>query len=145
MKDELFSHRLRRWRENKGYSQDDAGRLLGVTGRYVGMIERGEKEVEPHLALYKLFSLLEDNKVSATEFEPRSNYGPHLLNDDPAPYNAAPQRGTGILSMADVASQVRADLHVIENAATHAEKRRAFLFLRDFHLPAIAKLLNLQP
>ena len=40
-----FLHRLARYKELSGKSREELGESLGVTGRYVGMIERGEKTV----------------------------------------------------------------------------------------------------
>ena len=77
---ELFSERLKRYRSALGLSQEDAGKLLGVSGRYVGMIERGDKEVEQSSSLAKLFALLERNLLH-----------PH---DPPAPLIHVPHHGT---------------------------------------------------
>ena len=59
---ELFSHRLRHWREREGLTQVEAGRRLGVSGRYLVMIENGDKQVEPSSSLAQLFALLEGRK-----------------------------------------------------------------------------------
>lgn len=146
MSDELFSHRLRKFRDLTGYSQDDTGKLLGITGRYVGMIERGEKDVEPHTALAKLFALLETNKVHPSEFEPRGNGHSNtasVVHEEPSIYHAAPPRLPTTLNVEDVLSQIQTDLKTIQSGP-HAEKRRALIFLRDVHLPCLAKILKLE-
>ncbi len=55
-----FSQRLARYKELSGLSRDEIGEKLGVTGRYVGMIERGEKTVEDDTAV----SILLDFRLS---------------------------------------------------------------------------------
>lgn len=143
MNDELFSHRVRRYRETHGYSQDDAGALLGVTGRYIGMIERGEKEVEPTSSIYKLFGLLENNKVHPSEFTAGHLAAPH--REEPVHYRTGPAASSGSngLTLPDVMAQVRTDMAAVESAPM-PEKRRAFLFLREVHLPCLARLLKLE-
>lgn len=64
MKEE-FSHRLKSLRERLKLTQAAMGERLGVSGRYIGMIEGGEKQVEPSSSLAKLFDLLEANSVQA--------------------------------------------------------------------------------
>ena len=59
MSGELFSERVKRWRLRHGLSQDEAGVRLGVSGRYIGMLERGDKEVELSSSLAKLFAIYE--------------------------------------------------------------------------------------
>lgn len=141
--DKLFSHRLRNFRDANGYSQDDTGKLLGVTGRYIGMIERGEKDVEPHGALAKLFALLETHKVHPSEFEPKSQAeaSREHFQESTSVYRNAPPRMPPNLGPSDIIAQIRTDLGVLESG-THAEKRRAILFLRDLHLPALAAALK---
>lgn len=144
MNDKLFSHRLRNFRDDNGYSQDDTGKLLGVTGRYIGMIERGEKDVEPHGALAKLFALLETHKVHPSEFEPKSqaeSSNREHFQETVSIYRAPPRLPPN-LGPADIIAQIRTDLSMLE-AGTHAEKRRAILFLRDIHLPALAAVLKI--
>lgn len=146
MSDELFSHRLRRFREKQGYSQDETGVLLGVTGRYVGMIERGEKDVEPTSAIYKLFGLLENNKVHPSEFSPSSSSGGGnmTLREEPPLYRASAGSSMASapgLTLPDLMSQIRSDMSLIETGAL-AEKRRAYLFLTQVQLPCLGKFLK---
>ena len=47
------------------------------------------------------------------------------------------------MDVGDVVAQMKHDLQAIEVGAAD-EKRRAFIFLRDVHLPCLAKLLNLE-
>ncbi len=62
---EEFSHRLKKLRERLKLTQAAMGERLGVSGRYIGMIEGGEKQVEPSSSLAKLFDLMEANSVQA--------------------------------------------------------------------------------
>ena len=61
-----FPERLARWRRRRGLTQDAAGEELGVTGKYVGMLERGDKPVDASGAFFKLFGLLERQAYSDT-------------------------------------------------------------------------------
>lgn len=63
MPNELFSARLLRYRSERKLTQEQMGEMLGVSARYVGMLEKGEKEVEPSSSLAKLFALMEANRV----------------------------------------------------------------------------------
>lgn len=54
-----FRERLAEWRDRHQLSRDRAGSLLGVTGHYVGMIERGDKMVEEESTLARLLSSYE--------------------------------------------------------------------------------------
>jgi transcriptional regulator with XRE-family HTH domain len=62
---EEFSHRLKSLRERLKLTQAAMGERLGVSGRYIGMIEGGEKQVEPSSSLAKLFDLMEANSVQS--------------------------------------------------------------------------------
>jgi SOS-response transcriptional repressor LexA len=76
-----FLQKLTRYREICSLSRDEVGAKLGVTGRYIGMIERGEKSVTDDSAMARLLDMLikdaERNFVSEGvtpyKFEPRSN------------------------------------------------------------------------
>lgn len=46
MKQELFSERIKNYRLAWNLSQEQLGDALGVSARYVGMLENGTKEVE---------------------------------------------------------------------------------------------------
>lgn len=63
MSSENISQRLKAYRERLKLTQAAMGELLGVSGRYVGMIEGGEKQVEDSSSLAKLFALMEANLV----------------------------------------------------------------------------------
>lgn len=62
-----FSQRLARYRELQGLSREEAGQKLGVTGKYVGMIERGDKEVDADSTISKLLGLLESQTATVNE------------------------------------------------------------------------------
>lgn len=137
MSDELFSYRLRRFREKNGLSLDAMGKALGITGRYVGMIERGDKDVEPSSSLYKLFSLMEANRVPLREVEKDDL---DSAREEPTAYNPGLKTPAG-LTMGDCIAQIFADLEVIQKG-TAEESRRAFAFLQDVHMPLLGSLLR---
>jgi transcriptional regulator with XRE-family HTH domain len=43
----VVNHRLRRCREQRGWSQQEVGDLLGLTRAAVSLFERGERQVSP--------------------------------------------------------------------------------------------------
>lgn len=122
--------------------KEQLGQSLGVTGRYIDMIEKGAKDVDPNSSLYKLFCLMEANRVP-TNFETPSHRAASKLKEDATEYRATPRPVNGAgLSEEDALSQVRADIEIIESG-TAAEKRRALIFLRDHHLPLLARILHI--
>lgn len=54
-----FRERLAEWRHRHHLNRDKAGAMLGVTGHYVGMIERGDKEVAEGSTLDRLLACYE--------------------------------------------------------------------------------------
>lgn len=138
MSNDLLSHRLHSFREKRGLTQTDMAALLGVTSRYVSQLENGTREVDPNSSLFRLFTAYESGQVPV-----------HIngIREEVAPYQRLPRTdsvGTANhgLSANDVLSQVRADIAMIEGGAL-SEKRRAYHFLRDVHLPMLAKMLKL--
>lgn len=130
---------MRRLRESRGLRQDELAAALGVTPRYIGMIERGQKDVEATSSLYKLFLLIEANKIPVEKLGgddestgPKEEVGAYRVN------------GTvSSVSVRDALDQVKADLHTLEHG-TLLEKRRTMTFLRDVHLPILARALKLE-
>lgn len=144
MSEELFSYRVRRFREDHHLRQDELASVLGVTARYISMIESGQKEVEPSSSLYKLFALLEANKVPIPEdaFKSRMRHSDgSQVREDAMPYRVN-GKNAGV-SARDAMDQVRADLQTLETG-TAAEKRRTLNFMREVHLPLLIKALNLE-
>ncbi len=140
MNDELFSYRLRKYREHHGITLDAMGAALGVTGRYVGMIERGDKDVEPSSSLYKLFVLMESNKVPAPGSHAARDHGEGSgLREETVTYKAG--RPPGRLTKKDIVCQIIADMETITDGDPE-EARRAFAFLKDVHVPLLGSLLN---
>lgn len=131
---ETFSTRLARWRSLNGLTQQEAGDLLGVTDKYVGMLEREEKPVKQGGTLDLLLTKLEQRQ----RVNPWA--GSEGLAEAPATYHA-PSRGG--LSVSELLEQVRADVEAL--AGDEASRARAYRFLRDLHLPMLGKLLNLEP
>lgn len=128
-------------------SQDELGDLLGVSARYIGMIEGGKKDIEPSSALHKLFVLFESNKIPVRRGfiheNTNSRRAPSLTKN--AHHSVEPDpggNGSG-LGIADVIEQVRADLDVLEEGGA-AEKRRALMFLQEVHMPLLARTVQHQ-
>lgn len=141
MPTENISYRFTRFREQRSMDKEQLGQSLGVTGRYIDMIEKGAKDVDPNSSLYKLFCLMESNRVP-TNLEIHHHRG-SKLKEDAAEYRTKPRPANGAgLSEEDALSQVRADIEIIESG-TAAEKRRALIFLRDHHLPLLARILHI--
>lgn len=143
MSEEIFSSRLTRFRESRGLTKESLAKALGVTARYVAMMEAGDKEVEPNSSLYKLFCLMETNQVPV-HFDPekgRSQNGRRHVSERVAEtmteYKATPRHSHG-LTEEDAFAQVQDDLEMISKGSP-SERRRAFLFLRDHHLPLLAQ------
>lgn len=71
----IFSSRLAEYRQKKRLSQEEMGKLLGVTGKYVGMLERGDKEVEDSSTISKLLGLYERREENPIESDFRPSGG----------------------------------------------------------------------
>lgn len=143
MTDENISYRITRFRETRGLSKGQVARPLGVTERYIDMIEKGTRDVDPASSLYKLFSLMESNIVQPN-FEPETHRQQHHNRvASPATEYKVGKIPAGIkIGAHDLLEQARADLDAIETG-TPAEKRRALLFLRDFHIPLLAQIFEI--
>jgi transcriptional regulator with XRE-family HTH domain len=142
MSEEIFSGRLTRFRESRGLTKEQLGTALGVTARYVSMMETGQKEVEPNSSLYKLFCLMEADQVSV-RFDPDvPRLSANRFTEEAPSYKATP-RGGPHLSVADVVEQIQADLEQISKGPP-ASRRRTLLFLRDHHLPLLAKVCHIE-
>jgi transcriptional regulator with XRE-family HTH domain len=146
MSEELFSYRVRRFREENGLNQEELATALGVTARYIGMIEHSQKDVEPSSSLYKLFCLLEEHKVPMPvdlvkghkpDVRHHSDNGQH--NSERPHYKA---NGT-TLSVRDAFEQVRSDIDTLEKGS-EAQRRRTFTFLKEVHLPILARALKIE-
>ncbi len=141
MSSELLSHRLVNFRERLGISQADLAGELGVTPRYLSFLETGQKDIETTSSLYKLFCAIESGQVPLKRHLGGSGKN---VREEPATYHATRRGETaGGLNPQDVLSQIRADLAMIEGGA-QMEKRRAFHFLLEVHLPMLAKMLKLE-
>lgn len=126
-------------------SQDELGDLLGVSARYIGMIEGGKKDIEPSSALHKLFVLFESNKIPVRRgFIHENAVGRRATNHGRnAHHSVEPDpggNGSG-LGLADVIEQVRADLDALEVGGP-SEKRRSLMFLQEVHMPLLARTVQ---
>jgi len=147
MPSDLLSSRLVAFRDRHGLTQTDLAALLGVTPRYVSTLENGTKEVDPNTSIFRLFEAYETGQV------PMRRNGAHPQNnsvhEEAAAYQASRRSSTdsigthGGLSAQDALAQVRADLAMMEGGNL-ADKRRAWHFLRDVHLPLLARCLKLE-
>lgn len=122
-------------------TQADLAAELGVTPRYLGYLENGQKDVDPNSSLYKLFVALDDGAVPVSRHRNTHNGRSHL-HEEPAAYHAGPASTKGGLNVTEVLAQIRADLASIETG-TASEKRRAYHFLHEVHLPMLAQMLKL--
>lgn len=77
---ENISERIAAYRQKHGLSQPQMGDLLGVTGKYVSMLERGVKEVSEKSSLVRLLKVMEEKDVE--QIHAPSTY------DEPATYGA---------------------------------------------------------
>jgi transcriptional regulator with XRE-family HTH domain len=147
MSDELFSYRLRKYREEHHVSQEEMGAVLGVTARYVGMMERGDKDVEPTSALAKLFSLLEANKVPLDQLAGRRSLDVApvmtMTREEPRAYrpmpknNAAPTQQRHALMI----ERVKEDTADMMKSATPAQRRELALLAKT-HIDQVMTWLN---
>lgn len=110
------------------------GAKLGVTDKYVGMLERGDKQVDEDSTIARLLALYESESPARDTKENR-------LRETMAEYKI-PQKPSS-LSSAEILSQIRADLDSIESGSP-SERRRKLLFLRDLHLPLLAQSFSIQ-
>jgi len=68
-----------------------------------------------------------------------SSTTPQALREDATPYHFTP---AGLIPLGDALAQIRADLDAIERGP-NAERRRGFLFMREAHIPMLARALHL--
>lgn len=139
MSEELFSYRVRRFRDENKLGQEELATALGVTARYIGMIERGQKDVEPSSSLHKLFCLLEENKIPLPVDLAKSHKPEQGHNGERSHYKA----NGSTLSLRDALEQVRSDLETLEKG-NDAQRRRTLTFLREVHLPILARALKIE-
>lgn len=150
MPSELLSHRLVAFRERHGLTQGDLAEMLSVTPRYLIYLEAGQKEADPNGGLAKLFAAYEKGQIPIPRARGIATNGSAVsMKEAPATYKVTSRRAAasddnGGLSPQDVLSQIRADVAMLEGG-TQAEKRRAYHFLREVHLPMLAEMLKLTP
>lgn len=89
-------------RKLSGLTQDQMGDLLGISGKYVGMIERGEKPIEEQSSLGLLFQSHEGSGVA------EDRWGRMVLREEPVNYRTKPKPGTGSPRMIPVVSWAHA-------------------------------------
>ena len=148
MPSELLSHRLVGFRERHGLTQQDLAELLSVTPRYLIYLENGQKEADPNGGLVKLFNAYESGQIPVNRQRGNGHEPKHAsLRDAPNTYKVTRRTDsigahTG-LNAQEVLSQIRADIAMIEGG-TQSEKRRAYHFLHEVHLPMLADMLKLE-
>jgi len=145
MPSELLSHRLVTFRERHGLSQVEMAEMLSISTRYLIYLETGQKEADPNSSLYKLFDAYEVGQIPVNKIRGKTPGKNHSssLREEPGHYDARHHKVAGGLNPQDVLSQIRADLAMIEGGA-QAEKRRAYHFLYEVHLPMLAEMLQLK-
>lgn len=146
MPSELLSHRLVNFRDRHGLTLAGLAELLGVTPRYLSYLEAGTKEIGPESSLYKLFIAYDEGHLTL----PRSLGEKSSLREEPGVYRVEARRPDSIgsnhahgLTTQDALAQVRSDLAMLEGGS-QADKRRAYYFLREVHLPMLAQMLKLE-
>lgn len=82
MKSESFSNRVRSFRKRAGLSQEQVGKLLGVSGNYIYQIEAGKKQASE--TLESLFRTMEDSPAYGQSQV--LNPAPSATTEDPAIY-----------------------------------------------------------
>lgn len=136
MNDELFSYRVSRFREGRHLTREQLAQALGISARYISMIESGEKDIEPSSSLYKLFALMETNKV-------QMDYVQEIDHSSPRHSHAAAVADLDLpasLTVTDIIDQIKVDLSAL---TTSPRPRRSFLFIRDIHIPMLGRALKI--
>ena len=64
----LLGKRIKELRNNAGLSQDQAAERAGISGKYLGQVERGEVNVSA-IIIYKLSSVFDVSINNFYEFE----------------------------------------------------------------------------
>jgi len=137
MKHELFSIRLANYRDAHNLTQTEMGQALGVSQRYVAALEAGEKDPDANSSLAKLFALMEAGQIPP----PASQRQEKRVMEEPATYHVG--RVQNGLNVQDAIAQIRADIAMMEGGS-QSDKRRAYHFLRDVHLPLLASVLKIE-
>jgi len=134
MNDELFSYRVSRFREDRHLTREQLAQALGISARYISMIESGEKDIEPSSSLYKLFQLMETNKVQMDYVQD--------IHHSPSRHSAAVADLDlpASLTVTDIIDQIKVDLSAL---TTSPRPRRSFLFIRDIHIPMLGRALKI--
>lgn len=138
MNDELFSYRLASYRKRYDLTQTELGQALGVSQRHIASLESGQKEADPNSSLAKLFTLMESGQVKVSDR--------NSVHEEPAQYHVNKRGNTqnqGGLGVQDALAQVRSDISMMEGGSID-DKRRAYHFLRDIHLPLLARCLKIE-
>lgn len=137
MNDELFSYRLASYRKRHDLTQTEMGQALGVSQRHIASLESGQKEADPNSSLAKLFSLMESGQVKVSDR--------NSVREEPAVYQTEKSHSSRPhgLGIHDALAQVRSDISMMEGGSID-DKRRAYHFLRDIHLPLLARCLKIE-
>jgi len=98
----ISPERFKALRKLSGLNQDQMGDLLGVSGKYVGMIERGEKPIEEQSSLGLLFRSHEGSAALEGRWSGTS------LREEPVSYRTKPRPGAGSPRMIPVVSWAHA-------------------------------------
>jgi len=144
MLSELLSHRLVAFREKHGLTLAALAEILGVTSRYLSYLEAGTKDIGPESSLFKLFVAYEAGQLPLKR---GLGFSDAIVREEPPrQINARNADSIGDfsgLSTQDALAQVRADLAMIEGGS-QSDRRRAYHFLRQVHLPMLAKMMKLE-
>jgi SOS-response transcriptional repressor LexA len=97
----IQAERFTSLRKLRRETQEELGNQLGITGKYVGMIERGEKPVDDQSSLGLLFQMLEAGGqvviADSDRLEDKNSLrSPSRLREDPTPFSVK-QRKTQLI------------------------------------------------
>lgn len=83
----ILPNRFSSFREHRGLTQSEMGNLLGITGKYVGMIERGEKDVDDESSLGLLFRIQEEKSANDQPVSKAERASNSKQEEDPVEYS----------------------------------------------------------
>lgn len=130
-----------------GLKQNAFADRLGISRAYLSQIETGR---EPSGALQDTILRIEkewrtvENTDSIGDSKIPIESELSVFREEPTPYQTdeAPPPRPQSLGIEDALAQVRSDISMMEGGSLE-DKRRAYHFLRDVHLPLLARCLKL--
>lgn len=139
MVSENTSQHLKACCERQKLTQAAMGEILGASGRYVGMIESREKQVEESSSLAKLFAFMEANSVQSSSITPIQS----VLSEMPRVYGGARSKlkaarlaaGLNVQQLAKAVGYSVATYQDIEDGRSHMGEKMAAKVARVLGIP----------